>query len=801
MYTVAKHFILSIAILLSGYNLFAQQKPGDVKLSFEKVYLHTDRNLYAGGEDIWFKAYLVNAQQNMPGRISNNLYVELIAPDANIIKREIVRLENGFGNGDIKLPDTLTPGKYRLRAYTNWMRNFGDNFVFEKFIDIISNTPAKDVAVAVNTVSQKTPKQKTVIVTNAPVVRFFPEGGALVNGVTSVVAVKAEDATGKGIALSGEIIASSGRIVAKFICDTLGMGSFTLQPDDTQNYTATVTYHKEKTTALLPAPLIKGFVISANTVEQSILVNINCNAFTLQQNAGNNLIVMVKRAGKVYYQDQVRITSNELLLQIPDTQMPQGIVSVTLYDEHSKPLAERLLYIHQPNQTQISLSTDKAVYTVKEKTSVKIKLSDKANANLSVAVVDAGMVPVQADDIASYLLLRSEVRGKIAHPELYFDTNNGNRFKQLDLLLLTQGWRDFVWHRMADTAIRLNYAPEQGFTVSGMVRRKFGKQPIKDMNITLSAFKAVGNKLYTAKTDSAGKYYIDGLNLSGPQTLKLTSRNDKGKRDGWLLLDSLSTEPLPVSKVETTPLIDTGLLAQINKRQADKRAIALKAEGKQLKEVKIIEKKKAIIIPNLEEVGGLITFGYPDEVYDIKPKDLEYKTVEWYLLQNCPEAKQNIDSGLNFLMFGKKIMPYFIVNQKYNPNFPPETILGLGLDKVKKIVVSHYIGPGGADVFVIYLTTPPDAFDSKDFGAEIANVNGYYQARTFFKPLYDGKDDVTKPDYRTTIHWEPTITTDANGEATVSYYNADPKSKIRVIVQGVTDKGVPLSAVAGYEVK
>ena len=63
--------------------------------------------------------------------------MELISPEAVIINREIVRMDNGLGNGDFKLSDSIPDGNYRIRAYTNWMRNFGDNFVFENRLPFI----------------------------------------------------------------------------------------------------------------------------------------------------------------------------------------------------------------------------------------------------------------------------------------------------------------------------------------------------------------------------------------------------------------------------------------------------------------------------------------------------------------------------------------------------------------------------------------------------------------------------------------------------------------------------------------
>jgi len=105
----------------------------------------------------------------------------------------------------------------------------------------------------------------------------------------------------------------------------------------------------------------------------------------------------------------------------------------------------------------------------------------------------------------------------------------------------------------------------------------------------------------------------------------------------------------------------------------------------------------------------------------------------------------------------------------------------------------------GADTLIKYLSLKPSAFEKKDFNLINEDVNGYYNARTFYAPNYEYSS--TKSDQRTTIHWEPMISTDEKGQATVSYYNADPKSKIRVVVQGLSDKGTPLSAITGYTIQ
>jgi hypothetical protein len=185
----------------------------------EKVYLHTDRTYYYPGDDIWFKAYLIDACNGMLTNHSENLHVELISPSREIISGRIFKLEGGLGSGDFKLPGTLSQGRYRLRAYTNYMRNYSDLIFFNKEINIItSSAGAQELEKSANG------EQGTIEMD------FFPESGSLVDNVPSVVAFKAVDAEGKGCNVTGTVYSSSGEMVTMFRSSHLGMGSFALKP-------------------------------------------------------------------------------------------------------------------------------------------------------------------------------------------------------------------------------------------------------------------------------------------------------------------------------------------------------------------------------------------------------------------------------------------------------------------------------------------------------------------------------------------------------------------------------------------
>jgi hypothetical protein len=803
-------FTCTALLLFQNQQASAQKKPATppmdskaYKLFFEKVFVHTDRDYYASGDDLWFKAYLVNGTSNHPTYTSSNLYIDLVSPDSKIFAREIVRLDSGMGVGDFKLTDSIPSGKYRLRAYTNWMRNFGDNFVFEKTITINNVLGVKAPAPV-----QKGKKNKNAgpaEVPDAYHINFFPEGGSLVAGVQSIVGFKAEDLLGNGVKVVGSVVSSHGDTVAHFESTETGVGIFAMQPAPGLLYKVVGNYkNRYAFNADMPAALSEGYVMhTKNTDTGMVQVIISTNQYTLDKHKGKELSILARHDEHTYFSGRFNLNDLQTALSVPKAQAPAGVNVILLNDELGRPNCERLVYVNGKDNIKMTVVPDKASYAPKEKSTVTIKVTDAkgqpVRANLSMAAVDASIVPADESNIASYLLLQSEVRGKIDNAASYFDPANPNRFKQLDMLLLTQGWRDFVWKHLADSALKISYLPEAGFTVSGKLRSVLINKPIPNMNITLYAPGAKGGKLFGTRTDANGKYYLDGIQLYGNQTLKLVAANNKGDKSGWIFLDSLGNDPMPIPFVpqvaeDPTPqaaLFTTSSTARMKESRQHKLTDVI-----QLKEVNIREAPKTLTLRG----QTVMSFGYPEYDYDIGPRERKYANLEDFLVHTVPGAQGNPNetTGVVFHFGGQNIYPRFIVD-KTEDVFERIDYYTLTMDQIISIKVNHMVTMGGGDIILVYLTLKPTAYDKKQFNLINSDVTGYYNARTFYAPNYEYPSN--KVDQRITLHWEPSITTDNNGEASISYYNADPKSKIRVVVEGLTDKGTPIATTAGYVVK
>ncbi len=118
----------------------------------EKVYLTLDKPYYAPGQSIWLKGYVLDAASLRPSAKSGVLYVDLLNTDNKPVEQLTLKAEKGKTAGDIQLPTDLPAGNYRLVAYTQWMRNFGEHTFFNQEIEVLgaNNSTAKTPEVAGN---------------------------------------------------------------------------------------------------------------------------------------------------------------------------------------------------------------------------------------------------------------------------------------------------------------------------------------------------------------------------------------------------------------------------------------------------------------------------------------------------------------------------------------------------------------------------------------------------------------------------------------------------------------------------
>ncbi|MFK7776436.1 MAG: carboxypeptidase-like regulatory domain-containing protein [Saprospiraceae bacterium] len=112
-------FVQNIEEQLSTYHQFRAE---------EKVYLHFDRTMLKPGETLWFSAYVRDANNLQPSGKSDMVYVEFIAPNGGVLKQLKLVTKDGIAKGDIQTTAEMVGGIYKIKAYTNWQKNFKTYF-------------------------------------------------------------------------------------------------------------------------------------------------------------------------------------------------------------------------------------------------------------------------------------------------------------------------------------------------------------------------------------------------------------------------------------------------------------------------------------------------------------------------------------------------------------------------------------------------------------------------------------------------------------------------------------------------
>lgn len=786
----------------------------------EKVYLHLDKPYYAVGDTIWFKAYTVLGENHQLSTLSGVLYTELINEKDSIISRLTLPLNTGLAYADFIISGTYQPGNYRMRAYTNYMRNAGADYFFDQPIKIgVLKASALDMIKARQMSGGITIAKKDTLNEN-PDVHFFPEGGDLVSGLRSKVAIKITGKTGLGLDGQGTVIDNEGNEVAAFETQHLGMGVFALLPQAGKSYKAKITVANGSVyTEDLPKVLDEGFTLTVNDNSgDSILVKIAANnrLFTTRQKSSFYLIA--QSAGKVYYTTQGKLESPVFVTRISKLRFPTGIMQFTLFSDSGEPLNERLVFIDNPDQLTLSAIPNKESYAPREKVTIRLNAKNKENGpaigSFSSSVIDLSAIPtdeIAENSIFSNLLLTTDLKGYIEKPGYYFSNKSSKTKADLDILMLTQGYRRFEWKQIMSGIIPPDvYQPEKSIEISGYLKTLNGK-PIAKGKVTL--FTSTGGTFgLDTLSDDNGRFVFNNLIFNDSVKFIVQARDAKDRDNVKIELDS--QEPGVVSKGKNIPdqfiSKDASLspyLQNNNRRQAlpamDKRTTILK-------EVKVTDKP----ITASKYSTNLNGAGHANQV--LTSTDIE-AAGGGNLLDILPGRL----IGVNFYIDSRtlSLVPYSTRDMRHSMSIivdgafvDPSYLGGLNIYDIASIEVlrsANYLvlygtraGPG---ILLITTKRAGDNYNprnSKVPGLVTYSPQGYYKVRAFYSPQYDGiKANTPSADPRSTIFWNPNIVTDKEGNASISFFNADGKGIYRVTIEGIDADGNLGRQVLKYKVE
>jgi hypothetical protein len=803
-----KLFILLSLLLLNSFCFGKSQQSITDSLSLiEKVYLHTDRSTYYIGEDIWFKAYLIDAMDHLLTDHSSNLHVDLISPSLKIISSRIIRLEGGLGNGDFKLPDSIKSGRYKLRAYTNYMRNFSEQLFFTKEISVINPND-----------KQNGIPDTIKYVENNIRISFFPEGGSLVDNVSTIVAYKAVNSLDKGCDVTGKIYSSSGDLITTFRSTHLGMGTFFLRPIPGLSYYsifrgADSNDIKTELPKSFSAGVTLGVLINQ---DNELLITTKTNPKTLSLISEQDLLLTFSRQKEVIKTMRFKVNTPVTNFVIPTDDLPDGILMLTLATPEDLPLSERLVFIQMVEPLQVQFKVDKLFYSKREPVSLEISLSGDSTVerkgNVSLAVVNKSLTENTSPfpmTISSWFLLESDVHGSVEDPSYYFDPSNPDRLKNLDLLLRTQGWRDFAWKYE-----KTYFPPENGFTVSGRLRRYYVNKAIEGSRVSIGIFGSKSSFLTTVPVDSSGQFSLSGIDITGEARLIVTGIGKKDHLQGELYLDSVfyispkvSDSLSPVSILVEKKWSSLKTYYEINEALKKKYKLSdtislgevniIAERHKDPQTVKIETSRQKYVQPDAEVIITPQLQSYP-YVGDI----LRGHVAGVVVTGNCPDCRIIIrgmgsinENGNPLVLIDGNGASY--EDLSYMPIFDIDRI-----DVLKTVAATNIFGFKGSGG-VINLITKAGGLNYVPVKYSLnKKISGYSASRIFYSPQHLSDSNFAfEPDLRSTLLWQPDIILEGNKKKILNYYNGDNLSIIDVIAEGITTTGVPVTGKAEYEVR
>lgn len=766
-------------LIMSCTLVFSQDKTQDVESKLqtqlllfpqEKLHLHLDKSGYLPGETIWFRSYLLDAAYHQPVSNSRYIYVELISDKDAVFSRVMIRPDSlGVYQGHLKIPESIIPGEYSIRSYTDYMNNFRDYF-FQNKIYILSyiNQPLKDLS---------TKKDSDFDV------QFFPEGGQIPAGVSHKIAFKAIGTDGLHRNIKGSVLNERQDTILSFSSGHYGMGSFNLKASlHEKYYVECVNESGEKRTFTLPEAT-NCFALKVQHSRGRVVISIGKP--DVLNWSDDPLYILIHTRGIVQYYDYWKTEKEHLILDTGS--FLSGVSQIVLFDGKGNPLSERLVFILNKDQLKVTLISDKTSYGVREPVNLGLRLDgleEGDTGDLSVSITDDDHAIIDTTfTIASNLLLTSEIKGFVENSAYYLRHDDRQASGAADLLMLTQGWRRYDIKGVMKNQYQTPVIPyETSQHISGMVRAGyFKKLPAADSKVSM--FVPEYGYFDLVNSDQQGSFSFSGFEYPDSTIAIIQAIAEKERADKTILEIDEPYCPLPDTFYRTSPreLEKSEDVFLIQRKLSEK---YLKEEGMRMIELSSIDvvaskkKKEPPTFFNLMCERIIST----EEIEALEPT--ETKDLIWAL------PFMNINREQKF-----KDFIYIVDDQQmyedFDPNsIPVQYINSIGVLKGNRTVV---LGRNYGRTAIVITTKKFEELIIKKTKHNLKKVflKGYQQYMQFYHPRYDvtevDKDETA--DLRTTIYWNPSVKVKSNEHVNLQFYTSDNPGSYSVKLEGITQEG------------
>lgn len=736
----------------------------------ERLYVHHDRNAYRAGETVWIKVYqAISPQAPEASRVA---YIDLADSKGNIVSQAKLSLDDGTASGQFTLPDNLPTGEYSLCAYTRWMLNFPPEGIFHRTLTIYGHSP------------QNAPSSLSKEAETGILLRFFPEGGDLIEGIPSKVAFEAIDTQGKEHEVSGYILDDTGDSIQQFKTTHRGKGTFFFQPQPGKQYKAYL--HGSPTPYPLPERQAHGFVLTAKILPDAARITLRNNLTT--ETDRHIYTLTLHQEGTVIAQWPVSADKAYQYFDLPVKQLPTGIFRLTLTDETLRAYCERQLFVRFPETASLQLAADCRQEEGRKKLTINLQGKDgkplPQNGSFSIAVVKAETEHANdRNDLCTYLFIDSQLQGSIAPAATYWQPDESKSLSRIDLLLLTHGWCRYTLAEAAQPATPPTYVMEQGLTLTGKVNRLNAKQ-YGQASLTALLEQDSTRQVLTCPIDNEKRFCLLSPPFYGERQVLLSAHNGEGKALP-ILLDS-PQPTVPPLHAETEPRASLSLAPSFSPIPTDEEMIALD-------EVQITARKKDPM-EKVRPYGG----GFVQSSMDVKEEQAHGDVRQ--LLRRMPGVTliSNPDKrkGGNLMYAHINGMPaqttatlvldgYVVRDMEAVYSMEAARISHIEVLKQTNTQFGGFIKGG-----VIALYTHPSRSIEVKSEQLLHTWKGFSQAKEFYTPVPGDNAFFDKPHARNCVYWNPKVTIAPTGNATFSFYlNERETGSYMVHCEGYSGEG------------
>ena len=790
----------------------------------EKAYLHFDNTSYYVGDTIWFKAYVTLAEKQVFSSISRPLYVELVDQAGHVTDKQIIKLSQGEGSGQFVLPQSMLSGYYEVRAYTRWMLAFSDPQYFSRTLPIYQLSHSDQLERSISTYELSPSMEKRPEETREKLsLRFFPEGGQLVEGVTSQVAFKAESKNEGNIQLSGTLYTKEGQEITSFETLHDGMGAFEYTPSALPAI-AKVNFQGKQYEFTLPKALPSGYILKVDNNAGAISVTVSCNAATPQ----DTLAVFISHQGRPHAYQLIHCQANEpQQFTVLSRKLPAGVLQISLLNRAGNTLCDRFVFASPRAPLQISPKGLKEIYAPYAPIRCELQLNNAIGepmpGKLSVSIRDAVRSDYMEYDnnIFTDLLLTSDLKGYIHQPGYYFTESSLRKQKELDILLMVHGWRKYdMTQQIGISPFTPLQLPESQLVLYGQVKSTILKNKLKD--IALSVMVKRDAEIITGQTvtDENGHFSIPLEDFEGSMEAVIQTRKvgKERNKDASILIDRhFSPATRAYGYKELHP--EWGNIAHWQQEAEKFDSLYMDSIRRVdwlylLDEVEIKSKRRR----QSTNMATKINEQSIDAYYDIR-QAVDQLRDNGKVLTTIPEVMEKLnplfywDRSNDNCTYRQKPICYIMDNKILSST--EVNMMLTEIDGLVSIIISK--GTGGIDDEIIQNSKMSDSNDidvteldkysifyliplprhdvlnkheTAALGTRQTVMQGYTPALEYYSPAYIDKElYMDKADKRRTLYWNPTVQTDENGKAVIECYNNQYSTPLIIQAETMSNDG------------